>query len=111
MSPGATILAALLIAQSPPATKAALLADLYGETLGAAASCPAVARERLDALAQKASARVKATAHDAAEIEAAGTRLADSVARGRRAVESGSETCAQATSEFDDLEHELGQGR
>ena len=111
MSPaGATIFAALLIAQSPPATKAELLADLYGPTLGAAASCPAMAHARLDALAQKASGRVKATARDAAEIEAAGTRLAEGIARGRREVESGSETCAQAESEFDNLEHELGRG-
>jgi hypothetical protein len=105
------VLAAALIAQSPPATKAELLADLYGEALGAAASCPAVAHERLDALAQMASARVKATARDAAEIEAAGQRMAESVARGRRAVGSGSETCAQALSEFDNLEHELAPRR
>jgi hypothetical protein len=102
------IFATLLIAQSPPGTKAETLAGLYGETLGAAAGCPARAPGRLQALAQKASARIKATARDPADAEAAGAQLEDGIARGRREIESGRETCAQAESELDNLEHELG---
>lgn len=102
------IFAALLVAQSPAAAKAEALAGLYGETLGAASECPALARERLEAAAQKASARIKTTVGDPAEADAAGAQLADGVARGRREVESGRETCAQAESELGDLEHELG---
>jgi hypothetical protein len=106
---GPMVLAALLVAQAPPPTKAELLADVYGETLGAAASCPALAHERLDAVSQRAAAHLKAAARDRAVSDAAGARLADGVARGRRAVESGSETCVQALSEFANLEHDLAQ--
>ena len=102
------IIAAVLIAQSPTETKAEALAGLYGETLGAASECPALSQERLAAVAQKASARVKSTARNPAEADAAGTRLADGIARGRREIVSGRETCAQAESEFHNLEHELG---
>jgi hypothetical protein len=102
-----TMFAAILVAQSPAADRAEGLAGLYGETLGAAAACPALAPARLEALAQKASARIKAVARDKAEAEVAGTALADGIAHGRREIESGRETCAQAESEFADLEHEL----
>ena len=100
--------AAILIAQSPAAGKAELLAGLYGETLGAAAECPAMTHERLDAVTQQAAAHIKAAASDRAVSDAAGAQLADGIARGRREIESGIETCAQALSEFDNLEHELG---
>jgi hypothetical protein len=111
--PAAAAMAAMLLAQAQPAPagKALSLAELYGRTLGAAAQCPAVSAARLGALAEKAALRVKSLAHGPAEAEAAGGRLSDFVARGRRDVANGAETCAQAQSEFANLEHELGAGR
>jgi 2-methylisocitrate lyase-like PEP mutase family enzyme len=97
-----------MLAQAAPATKAQSLALLYGETLGAAALCPAVTPARIDALTTKASAHVKILATGAADATAAGGQLVDAIARGRAQVETGAETCAQAESEFDQLERELG---
>lgn len=99
----------LVLAQGSPATKAQSLAELYGETLGAAAQCPAVTPARLDALTAKASQRIKSLATDGADATAAGGLLVDSVARGRAEVTSGAETCAQAESEFVQLERELAR--
>jgi hypothetical protein len=96
-----------MLAQAAPATKAQGLALLYGETLGAAALCPAVTPARIDVLTTKASARIKGLATDAADANAAGGQLVDSIARGRAEVDSGEETCAQAESEFSQLEREL----
>jgi hypothetical protein len=101
-------LAATLVAQSPAtATKAETLAGLYGETLGAASSCPGLLRERLDAVTRLASAHLKVEADKPRTEDALSGRLADGIERGRRAVASGGETCAQALSEFDNLERDL----
>jgi len=96
-----------LLAQASPASKAQGLAELYGETLGAAAECPTVTPARIDALTTKASARIKLVAADAADATTAGGVLVDFVARGRAEVQSGEETCPQAESEFSQLEREL----
>jgi hypothetical protein len=105
----ASAFAVLLMAQTPPAGKAAVLAALYGQTLGAADQCNGIAPERLEAVAQKAADHVKALAAGEAAANAAAPSLSDGIARGRRAVASGAESCAQAESEFADLEHELSQ--
>jgi hypothetical protein len=101
-----TSFAALLIAQAPPAGKAEALADLYGQTLGAASQCQGVAPEQLATVARKAADHIKVVA---AGDAAAATSLDGGIARGRRAVASGAESCAQAESEFADLAHELDQ--
>jgi hypothetical protein len=103
-------LSALLLIQAPLAGKAELLADLYGRTLGAAAFCPSIARERLDHVATVASDHLKALATTPAESAAIGARLADATARGGRDVASGAVTCAQAESELGNLAHDLGAG-
>ncbi|HXQ51934.1 MAG TPA: hypothetical protein VN802_12620 [Stellaceae bacterium] len=101
-------LAVLLVAQSPPAGKAQSLADLYGQTLGAAAECKTIAAARLVAVAEKAAERIKALTGGDEAAAAAATSLGDGIERGHRAVASGAESCAQAASEFANLEHELG---
>jgi tetrahydromethanopterin S-methyltransferase subunit E len=103
-------LAAVLLAQAQP-TPALALAGLYGRTLGAAAECTGVARDRIAAAAEKASAHLKAVAQDPAAQAAAGGELTRAVERGNRDVTSGAVTCAQAESELGNLEHDLAASR
>jgi len=102
------ILPAPLLAEPQPGA-AERLAALYGRTLGAAASCRAVAAARVETVAQQAADHLKAVAQTEADAGAAAARLAASIARGRRAIASGIETCAQAESEFVDLERDLAR--
>lgn len=106
----ATMFAASLLAQVAPETKAEGLAELYGRTLGSAAQC-SVGRDRLDGAAQLASARLKSLAQDDAERTTAGMRLAAAIDQGGRDVANGLVTCAQAESDFTNLEHELAATR
>ena len=109
---GPVLLAALVLVQAQAPGKAETLATLYGRTLGAAADCPGISRERLEAAATQVSAHLKAMAQgDEAAQAAAGTELARSIDRGNRDVRSGVLTCAQAESEFGNLEHDLAASR
>ena len=100
------ILAALLLAATQ-ATKAETLAGLYGETLGAASSCADLPHDRLDVVTKLAAAHLKSEADKPKAEAVLSNRLADGIERGRRAIGTGGETCAQALSEFDDLERDL----
>jgi hypothetical protein len=102
-----TALAVVLVAAAPPPSKVETLAELYGETLGAAASCPNLPRARLDAVTKLAAAHLKAELDQPAAERAVSARLDAGIERGRQAVASGGETCAQAMSEFDNLESDL----
>jgi len=105
------LLAAVVLAQAPAPGKAEALAALYGRTLGAAAECTGITRERLEAAAAQASAHVKAVAPGEAAQAAAGAELARGIDRGNRDVRTGVITCAQAESEFGNLEHDLAASR
>lgn len=110
MTPLVVTVAAIVLAQAQPArleTKSEMLAAIYGRTLGAAAQCNTATRARIDHAAALASAHVKHLAANPADERAAGKALDAGVARGSRDVASGATTCAQAASEFGDLEHEL----
>ena len=102
-----TALAVILVAAAAPLTKLEALAGLYGETLGAAASCPDLPRARLDMVTTLATAHLKAELEQPAAEPAVSRQLDAGIARGRHAVASGGETCAQALSEFDNLERDL----
>jgi hypothetical protein len=105
----AMVASALLV--QAPAGMAESLAGIYGRTLGAAAQCTEIDRKRLDAVAELASAHVKALAQGPAEAASAGKTLADAMARGSGEVQSGLVTCAQAESELDNLERDLQSDR
>jgi len=102
--PAMLVLAGVVLAQAGPP---GALAALYGRTLGAAAECKGITRERLEQAAHKASAHLKALAPSEAAQSAAATDLANGIERGTRDVSSGAVTCAQAESEFGNLEHDL----
>ncbi len=110
-NPIPVIFAAVVLVQAPQATQSEGLAELYGRTLGAAAQCQDIARQRIDEAAAKASARIKILAASDAERTAAGMVLARAADVGSRDVESGATTCVQAESELANLERELAAAR
>jgi hypothetical protein len=83
------------------------MADLYGRILGAASQCRSIAASRVEATTAKASAHLKAIAHDGTDAAMAGRRLLGAVGDGKQEVASGRTTCVQAAAELDNLEHEL----
>ena len=105
------MLAAIVLVQAQAPGKAEALASLYGRTLGAAAGCTGITRERLETAAARASAHLKAMTQGEAAQSAAGAELARSIDRGNRDVRTGAITCAQAESEFGNLEHDLAASR
>jgi hypothetical protein len=105
--PALLALSAVMLAQAPQAGRPEALAALYGRTLGAAAECEGITRTRLQAVAEKASAHLKTLAPSEVGQSAAAADLAKGVERGDRDVRSGAVTCAQAESEFANLEHDL----
>jgi hypothetical protein len=83
------------------------LAVLYGETLGAAQGCPGVAPDRLTATVDRAAKHLKEVAGTDSEADAAAKDFAVGMSRGRRDIVDGVLTCAQAESEFSNLERDL----
>jgi hypothetical protein len=100
------LLAALLPAAAADEPKPAVIAGLYGETLGAASACPAIAPARVAAAADLVAGHLRAVFGAAAADEAA-KPLEEGIARGKRAIAQGLLTCAQAESELGNLEHDL----
>lgn len=77
------------MAESTPMTQAERIAETFGVVLGAASQCEQVSEERLEAVAVKARNAVMATAHDAADAEAAEELFSAALDAGRMAAENG----------------------
>jgi thiazole synthase ThiGH ThiG subunit len=95
------------MADDPQMTQAEKIAETFGVVLGAASQCEQVSEERLNAVALKARDAVMATAHDAADAEAAGELFSAAVDAGRMAAESGKVHPEAVESALSEIEQRL----
>jgi thiazole synthase ThiGH ThiG subunit len=95
------------MAESVQMTQAERIAETFGVVLGAASQCEQVSEERLNAVAVKARNAVMATAHDAADAEAADELFSAAVDAGRVAAEGGKVDPDAVESALSEIEQRL----